>query len=34
MQVDDYFEADRREVNPPIEVGSATWSAGGMLDWW
>jgi hypothetical protein len=34
MQVDDYAEADRREVNPPIEVESATWSAGGMLDWW
>jgi hypothetical protein len=27
-------EADRREVNPPIEVESATWSAGGTLDWW
>ena len=27
-------EGDRREVNPPIEVESATWSAGGMLDWW
>jgi hypothetical protein len=26
--------ADRREVNPPIEVESATWSAGGTLDWW
>ncbi len=25
---------DRREVNPPIEVESATWSAGGTLDWW
>ena len=25
---------DRREVNPPIEVESATWSAGGQLDWW
>jgi hypothetical protein len=23
---------DRREVNPPIEVESATWSAGGTLD--
>jgi hypothetical protein len=29
-----YAEADRREVNPPIEVESATWSAGGTLDWW
>jgi hypothetical protein len=34
MQVDDYAEADRREVNPPIEVEAATWSAGGQLDWW
>jgi hypothetical protein len=34
MEVDDYPEADRREVNPPIEVESATWSAGGTLDWW
>lgn len=25
---------DRREVNPPTEVESATWSAGGTLDWW
>jgi hypothetical protein len=25
---------DRREVNPPIEVESATWLAGGRLDWW
>ena len=34
MQVDDYAEEDRREVNPPIEVESATWSPGGTLDWW
>jgi hypothetical protein len=34
MQVDDSAEADRREVNPPIEVEAATWSAGGQLDWW
>jgi hypothetical protein len=34
MQVDDYADADRREVNPPIEVESATWSTGGTLDWW
>jgi hypothetical protein len=25
---------DRREVDPPIEVESATWSTGGTLDWW
>jgi hypothetical protein len=27
-------EDDRREVNPPIQVESATWSPGGTLDWW
>jgi hypothetical protein len=27
-------EVHRREVDPPIEVESATWSAGGQLDWW
>jgi hypothetical protein len=27
-------EADRREVNPPVQVESATWSAGGLLDYW
>jgi hypothetical protein len=26
--------ADRREVDPPIEVKSATWSSAGQLDWW
>jgi hypothetical protein len=25
---------DRREVNPPIQVESATWSPGGHLDYW
>jgi len=29
-----YGEADRREVDPPIQVESATWSPGGQLDWW
>ena len=30
-----YDEADRREVDPPIEVELApAWSAGGQLDWW
>jgi hypothetical protein len=29
-----YGEGDRRAVDPPIEVESATWSAGGQLDWW
>ena len=27
-------EGDRREVDLPIEVESATWSPGGQLDWW
>jgi hypothetical protein len=27
-------EADRREVNPPIEVETAIWSTAGQLDWW
>jgi hypothetical protein len=27
-------EADRREVDPPIQVEMATWSRGGRLDWW
>ena len=27
-------EADRREVDPPIQVKTATWSAAGQLDWW
>ena len=26
--------ADRREVDPPIEVKSATWSSVEQLDWW
>jgi hypothetical protein len=25
---------DRREVDPPIEVESATWASAGALDWW
>jgi hypothetical protein len=29
-----YGEADRREVDPPVEVETATWSPGGTLDWW
>jgi hypothetical protein len=29
-----YGEADRREVNPPIAVDVATWSHAGTLDWW
>ena len=26
--------ADRREVDPPIQVETATWSPAGQLDWW
>jgi hypothetical protein len=29
-----YAEADRREVDPPLEVETATWSPGGTLDLW
>src|SRR5688500_4579 len=29
-----YGEADRREVKPPIEAESASWSAAGVLDYW
>jgi hypothetical protein len=29
-----YSEGNRREVDPPIEVQSATWTTGGQLDWW
>jgi hypothetical protein len=29
-----YAEADRREVDPPVQVQVATWSAAGQLDWW
>jgi hypothetical protein len=27
-------EADRREVDPPIQVETARWSTAGQLDWW
>jgi hypothetical protein len=29
-----FAEADRREVDPPIPVETATWSRAGQLDWW
>jgi hypothetical protein len=29
-----YGEADRRKVDPPIQVETATWTPGGQLDWW
>jgi hypothetical protein len=28
-----YGEADRREVDPPIQVEVATWSKAAQLDW-
>jgi hypothetical protein len=27
-------EADRRVVDPPVQVDMASWSPGGRLDWW
>jgi hypothetical protein len=27
-------DADRRGVDPPIQVETATWSKAGQLDWW
>ena len=32
--VEGHTEADRREVDPPIQVDTATWSKAGQLDWW
>jgi hypothetical protein len=32
--VQQFAEADRREVDPPIQVEAATWSNAGQLDWW
>jgi hypothetical protein len=34
LDLTNYAEADRRAVDPPIQVESATWSAVGKLDWW
>jgi hypothetical protein len=33
-EVQKHAEADRREVDPPIPVETATWSKAGQLDWW
>ena len=33
-EVQRYAAADRREVDPPIQVETATWSKAGQLDWW
>jgi hypothetical protein len=32
--VQQFAEVDRRVVDPPIHIESATWSPGGQLDWW
>jgi hypothetical protein len=32
--VQQFAEADRREVDRPIQVETATWSKPGRLDWW
>jgi hypothetical protein len=29
-----FGQADRREIDPPIQVETATWSKAGRLDWW
>jgi hypothetical protein len=29
-----FAAADRRVVDPPIQVEMATWSKAGQLDWW
>jgi hypothetical protein len=29
-----YGEADRRGVDPPVEVQVASWSSAGTLNWW
>ena len=29
-----YGEADRWEVDPPVQVEAVSWSPGGTLDWW
>jgi hypothetical protein len=34
LDPDQYGEADRRDVDPPVEVEAAIWSLGGTLDWW
>jgi hypothetical protein len=32
--VQQFAEADRREVDPLIHVETATWSKAGQLNWW
>jgi hypothetical protein len=33
-EVQQRAEADRREVDPPIQVETAIWSKAGQHDWW
>jgi hypothetical protein len=33
-EVQQHAEADRREVDPPIQVETAMWAKAGQLDWW
>jgi hypothetical protein len=33
-EVQQRAEADRREVDPPVQVETAMWSKAGELDWW
>jgi hypothetical protein len=33
-ELQQHAAADRREVEPPIQVETATWSSAGQLDWW
>jgi hypothetical protein len=33
-ELQQHAEADRREVDPRIQVQMASWAAGGQLDWW
>ena len=34
LDPDQYSEADRRPIDPPIQVDIATWLGAGKLDWW
>ena len=34
LDLSQYGEADRREVDPPVDVQVATWSPTGTFDWW
>jgi hypothetical protein len=33
-EVQQHAAADRRGVDPPIQVEAAMWSKAGQLDWW